>query len=78
MLEIIKLLGLAIIASGWIITLLNLQKGERKIHKNFLLCYIAGSILLIISNRLNGLDFAAILNILIVLIAAFLFIKLEK
>lgn len=78
MLQIVTIIGLGFIASGWAMQLTLVYQGKKDISNNFISFYIVGVVLLIIGAKDNGLDFPAILNIASSILATLLFIKLRK
>jgi len=67
--------GLAVIILGWFIQLLS--KGN-KINKNFIFVYCAGVAMLAIDGFQSGLPILAILNLVSLLAALFVVMKMEK
>ncbi len=72
------LIGLFLIAAGWIIQLYSIIKGNKDINVNFLILYLIGAILLFINDLLAGSLITGLLNVIsaiIPLIIVFLLIK---
>lgn len=78
MLEILQFIGLGFVVAGWSFQLSFVLKGDNDLHQYFLLSYITGLVLLIIGSKNRGLDFISILNIISVVLATLIFIKIRK
>ncbi|MBI3485458.1 hypothetical protein HY025_00775 [Candidatus Daviesbacteria bacterium] len=70
-------LGLILIVAGWLYQLSSVSKKNPKIQPNFLILYSLGSLILIYTN-LNGGIFPTIFNILALVAALAVYMKLKK
>jgi hypothetical protein len=77
MLEIISLIGLAIIAAAWAIQLTLILQKKREINRNFVGLYTIGVVVLTIGGSDRGLTFMAILNIMTAIFSVIAYLKLK-
>ena len=78
MLEIVSLVGMAIILAAWAMTFTKVLQKNRELDRNFVGLYTLGLVILTIGGANRGLDFMAILNILTVVISLLLYLKLKN
>lgn len=70
--------GLLIIILGWVIQLISVYTGAKRIRMSFVLMYCLGVILLVIEGYNSGIQSFAILNFATFVLAAFVLLKLKK
>lgn len=78
MLEIVSLVGMAIILASWAMTFTKVLQKNRELDRNFVGLYTLGLVILTIGGANRGLDFMAILNILTVIISLLLYLRLRN
>ena len=71
------IIGLSVIALGWILQLVYSWKGKKDIQSKFLIVYSIGTALLIIDCYLNDLRWTGIFNTIVLMISLIILIKIS-
>lgn len=73
-----NIIGLVIIAAGWLVQLASVVQGKKEIHNYFVLAYVLGTFILTVNNDGQGLDFVAAINIVNILLSGIILVKIYK
>jgi len=74
----LSLIGLSLLAIGWIVQLIYSWKGKSEIQSWFLIAYLFGVILLVVDGYMNNLTGMALLNLVTLVAAGLVLLKLNK
>ena len=74
----LSLIGLSLLAIGWIVQLVSSWKGKNEIQSWFLIVYLFGVILLVVDGYMNNLTWMALLNLVTLVAAGLVLLKLKK
>lgn len=70
----LSIVGLIVVAIGWIVQLLYSLKGGKKLKESFLVVYCVGVLLIVIENYMQSKTDLATLNLLVLIIAVLVLI----
>lgn len=77
MLEIVTLIGQAIIVAAWATQLTLILQKKREISRNFVALYTVGIVIFTIGHAEQGLNFMAILNIVTAILSVLIYLRLK-
>ncbi len=72
------IIGLLLIAIGWLLQLISSWNGERRIKKRFIMFNNLGVAWLVVDSFVKGLVSVAIFNLIVLVIASILLIRMGK